>query len=236
MAIHYALFENHVTADPDDYRAAVQIIETIDLEGIADAIVAGGTTYSKEDIIGIHGQITAQVEQHLAAGWGVTLGRLVVLKPGIRGTFTGVGDAFSTARHRIVVSASAGTALNAYVQANGTVQKDPTIVAAPTLAEFHDVTTDTTNDLITGNGLARVRGSRLNFNKQAADEGIYLQSSAGGAPIKVVNILDNFPSQLSFQVPPNVIADQWTIQVRARGKDSTALRTGTLDILLTANA
>jgi hypothetical protein len=96
--------------------------------------------------------------------------------------------------------------LSHYVQANGTVEIDPAILRAPTLAEFFDMTSETTNDMISGNGLARIRGSRLNFNKEAADEGIFLQSSASSGPIKAANILDNKPSPLSFQVPSNVMA------------------------------
>ena len=95
--------------------------------------------------------------------------------------------------------------------------------------------TDTTNELITINGLARIRGSRLRFDDQAADEGIFFLPAAGGSAVKVTAILDNKPSQLSFQVPAAVIADQWFVQVRARGQNSSALRSGQLDTVLTVS-
>jgi len=76
---------------------------------------------------------------------------------------------------------------------------------------------------------------RLRFDDQAADEGIFFLPAAGGSAVKVAAVLDNKPSQLSFQVPAAVIADQWFVQVRARAENSTALRSGQLDTVLTVS-
>lgn len=44
MPIHYALFENHLTSDPDDYAAQVQITDSADLDAIVRRITEHGST------------------------------------------------------------------------------------------------------------------------------------------------------------------------------------------------
>jgi len=46
MAIHYALFENHLTADPNDYAPQVQV-GSVDLDAIVRRITEQGSTSSE---------------------------------------------------------------------------------------------------------------------------------------------------------------------------------------------
>jgi len=39
MSISYALFENHLTSDPNDYSARVQSSGSVDLNAIADRMI-----------------------------------------------------------------------------------------------------------------------------------------------------------------------------------------------------
>ena len=51
MTINYALFENHLTSDLDDYAARIQTNGTADLELIAQRMIDQGSTTTKVDIL-----------------------------------------------------------------------------------------------------------------------------------------------------------------------------------------
>ena len=53
MAINYALFENHLTSDPDDYAAQVKITGSAGLEVIAQRMIDQGSTVTKPDILAV---------------------------------------------------------------------------------------------------------------------------------------------------------------------------------------
>ncbi len=52
MPIQYALFENNVTADPDDYMAMVQISGSAAGDDLVQDIIDQGSTVGKPDILG----------------------------------------------------------------------------------------------------------------------------------------------------------------------------------------
>ena len=43
MPISYALFENNLTTNPSDFAAPVQIVDSLNLEEIADRMIAQGS-------------------------------------------------------------------------------------------------------------------------------------------------------------------------------------------------
>ena len=53
MPIKYALFENNITSDPDDYAAIVQISGSADGDDLVQDIVDQGTTVNKPDILAV---------------------------------------------------------------------------------------------------------------------------------------------------------------------------------------
>ena len=53
MTINYALFENHLTSDPDDYAAQVKITGSAGLEVVAQRMIDQGSTVTKPDILAV---------------------------------------------------------------------------------------------------------------------------------------------------------------------------------------
>ena len=51
MAIRYALFENHLTSDPDDYTAQVRITGSADLDVIAQRMIDQGSAVTKAETV-----------------------------------------------------------------------------------------------------------------------------------------------------------------------------------------
>ncbi len=232
MPINYALFENNVTPDPDDFSATVQTIGSLDLDALADRIIAQGSTVTRADVLAVLEDAITACELALGDGFRINFGGLVELFPRLKGVFTGPTDAFDPARHTIDVGANPGARIRKTVRANATVNKVEAVKPAPNPIEYRDVNSDTTNDTVTVGGIGQLSGSRLKYDAAQADEGIYFVATAGG-DTKATVVQKNKPAQVVFSVPATLIAGTYNLEVRARVGGGTELRIGRLDPVLT---
>ncbi len=232
MPIEYALFENNLTSDPADFAAVVQIVGSLDLEGLIDRMIAQGSTSTRADILAVLEDSILACEGALQDGMRINYGGLVELFPRVKGVFSGALDAFDSARHTVDVGANAGIRIRNTVRAKATTQRVEAIKPAPSPIEYVDIGSATTNDQITPGNIGQVSGSRLKFDTLQADEGVYFVATAGGET-KVATVQRNKPSQLVFLIPAGLIAGTYNIEVRARVDGGTELRIGRLDPVLT---
>jgi hypothetical protein len=232
MPIHYALFENNLTADPADYAAIVQAIDSADLAAVVQRMIDRGSTTTRADILAVLEDAIGACESLLVDGMRVNFGGLVELFPRLRGVFTGAGDAFDDARHAIDVGANPGARVRATVRGNGSVVKDEAIKPAPNPVEYRDIASDTTNGQVTPDNIGQLTGSRLKYDPGQADEGIFFMPTGLGGETKVATVQKNKPAQLVFLIPA-LVAGDYQIEIRARISGGTALRTGRLDAILT---
>ncbi len=231
MSIHYALFENHLTSDPDDYAAQVKITGSADLEALAERMIDQGSTVTKPDILAVLEDAIKATESCLLDGYRVQLGGLCELFPRIKGVFNGITDTFDASRHRVDVGANPGARVRKTVRVGATVTKIETIKPAPALLEYVDLGSGETNGTITSGNIGTINGHRLKFNTERDDEGIYFVNIDTGAEVKLTAIQRNKPGQLVF-LTPTVPGGQYYLEVRTRFSESAELRTGRLDEVL----
>ena len=234
MPINYALFENNLTSDPDDYAAHVEITASADMQTIANRMIEQGSTVTSADILAVLEDTIKACEALLLEGYNVNLGGLVRLHPTIKGKFDGPDDKFDKSRHRVDVGASPGTRVRDKVRNDAKVRKDEAIKPTPDLITFHDTVNGTSNHDVKPGGIGAIIGHRLKYDEAQADEGIFFVSAAG-ADTKVVIVQRNMPAELVFISPQSLtIAETYHVEVRARIQGGTELRTGRLDAGLVA--
>ncbi|NQU21298.1 MAG: DUF4469 domain-containing protein [Candidatus Nealsonbacteria bacterium] len=235
MPIQYALFENNLTADPDDYAATVQISGSADGDDLVQDIVDQGSTVGRPDILAVTAALKLACQRRVEQGQRVNYFGMMDFFPRIKGVFTGATDSFDPARHRVDVGANPGGELREAVQVAATVEKVEAVKPAPNPIEYRDVGSDTTNDTITAGNIGQLSGSRLKFDPAASDEGLYFVATGGG-DYKVSTVQKNKPSQLVFLVPA-LVDGTYHLEVRARmgsGTSARELRIGRLDATLSA--
>jgi len=234
MPIKYALFESHITADPDDYMAMVEISGSADSDDLVQDIIDQGSTVNKPDILAVTAALKLACQRRVEQGQRVNYFGMVEFFPRIKGVFTGPMDSFDEARHRIDIGANPGSELREAVRVGATVQKVEALKPSPNPIEYRDMGSDTSNDTVTINNIGQLSGSRLKFDPNEADEGLYFVADAGGET-KVPIVQKNKPAQLVFLVP-NLTAGTYHLEVRARmgsGSSARELRIGRLDSVLT---
>jgi hypothetical protein len=230
MPIRYALFENNVTSDPDDYAAIVQRTASAGGEDLVQDIIDQGSTVGRPDILAVTAALKLACQRRLEQGQRVNYFGVVDLFPRIKGVFNGPTDKFDPARHHVDVGANPGSDLRETVRTNARVEKVEALKPAPIPIEYRDVATATTNDQVMPGNIGQLSGSRLKFDAGQADEGIYFVATAGGET-KVSVVQKNKPAQLVFLVPA-LVSGSYAIEVRARmgsGTSARELRIGRLD-------
>lgn len=238
MPIKYALFENNLTTDPNDHAAQVQISATIGPDEIADIMAQQGSTTTKADILAVLEDAEQAVVTALKQGNRVHLGGLGDFFPRVVGVFISAADTFDPARHRVDVAVNPGVRVRSEVKAQATVEKVDAVPPEPTLLEYVDLGSGTTNQTITPGNIGTINGSRLQYNTAQADEGIFYLPTGGGAAINVpdANVQKNKPGQLVYLTPPAGLGfppGTYFLEVRARVDGGVQLRTGRLDDTLT---
>lgn len=235
MSINYALFENNLTTDPNDYAAMVQITGSVNLEEIAQRMIDQGSTTTKADILAVLEDTMKACEAYLLEGNRVQLGGLCELFPRVKGVFNGSTDTFDSSRHRVDVGANPGFRVRKRIRDDASVEKQEAVKPAPAPLEYVDLASGESNNTVTPGTIGTINGHRLKFDAGAADEGIYFVSEAD--PIqKVTAIQKNKPGQLVFLVPSAVTGDTLHIEVRSRiGNETGEVRVGRLDAVLDAS-
>lgn len=261
MAIDYALFPNHVTADPDDYMAVIQAGDSTGLEDVAKAIAMGGSLVGEAEILVVLNKLVPVIAGMLAGGRRVQLGGLAEFFPRVRGVFNSQTDTFDASRNQIDVGANPGSSLRRTIGGcekmglapsrhmcvsqgisivprclsqffpSVAVTKDEAIPPSPNPLEVFDLISNTVNDQITAAGAARLVGNRLKFDPATNDEGVFFVDSEESGETQAAMFLENKPSQLVFQVP-TLVPGSHTIEVRTWPHGSTTLRTGQSDTAL----
>lgn len=239
MSIKYALFKNHLTADPDDYAAIVQIAGSVDLDKIADRIVAHGSTVGRADVLATLELAVTVCEEAIDNSEHINFGGLVDMYPRVKGVFVNATDPWDPARHRAAVGANAGVRVRKHVREQAQVERVEALKPAPNLVAYADTGSGDTDDTVTVGNMADIVGNRLKFDTSKADEGVYFIADADGAATKVTDINTNKPSKLIFLNPATLVPGTYKLEVRARmgrppaGVDNRELRVGRLDATLT---
>jgi len=147
--------------------------------------------------------------------------------------FNGATDKFDQTRHSLDVGANPGSRVRKTVRDNGSVVKDEAVKPAPNPIELRDIGSDTTNDQLTPGNIGQLSGSRLKYNPDNPDEGVYFLPVGVGGETKVTTVQKNKPAQVVFLIPAGLVRGQYHLEVRARISGGTELRTGRLDAVLT---
>ncbi|MBI9034070.1 MAG: DUF4469 domain-containing protein [Bacteroidales bacterium] len=231
MSLKYALYENNLTSDPDDYSAVVQDVESLSMEAIVDQMLERGSTVTRADALSVLEDYSATIESLMKKGKGVNT-PLFNLHPSIKGVFL-KDDQFDKSRHFVRYNITPGIRIKTAVN-DISVEKVQANKPRPVLIHFEDLASGTRNETITSGKIGSIKGSRLKFNPAEATQGIFFIAT-DNTNYKVDMITVNKPSELHF-LTPDLPAGDYQLQVRTVLRDTAQLRTGTLEYTLTVQA
>ncbi|MBN2590428.1 MAG: DUF4469 domain-containing protein [Sedimentisphaerales bacterium] len=223
MAIEYALYQNNLKKDTDQYTARVLKTSSANLDTVVDHIVSQGTYLQKPVIIAILMTFITVAERLLAQGTKIKIDGLLEMAPKIQGKFNGCRDKFDPNRHQLNINVNALSQAKKYFRYHAELAKVDTVLPHPAPCHFLDNATGKTNETITPGKLGILKGFKMSFNPNEAEEGLFLIDTVTRQETKVTNIAENKPSQLIFQVPDFEYNSVY-IEVRKRFTPNGTLR------------
>ncbi len=231
MSLNYSLTENHLTSDPDDYRAIVHTRGTASVQRLADEMIKEGSTLSREVILANLDIQRRAVLNLLLDGWRVAT-PLAALYPRLPGTFDGPDDSFDPARHRVDLGATPVADLRGDFGRSVTLNKVREARVRPEPERYIDVNSGTANNVLTPGGFGRLLGDDLKFDPTDTQQGIFFVATDGtetrAAPYASVK-----PTEVFFGVPDALPTGEYTLLVRAAPRDGSIVREGELEATLT---
>lgn len=223
MSLKYALFSNHLTADPHDYMALAQDAVIKTEEDIIDLMISRGSTVTKAEALSVLEEYATALTQVLEDGNRVNTS-LFNVAPSIIGVFNDLSDNFDAARHSIKLNVTPGVRLK---KVSEDIKATKVIGEAviPILLEYYDYSSDTMGELSTATGPAFIRGANLKIDPEDPEQGVYFVNETG-TEFKVPQLLRNKPKELLFMNPEGLTGNSITLEVRNKSKNSKTLRSG----------
>lgn len=162
MSLDYALFENHLTSDPNDYMAVVQNQQSKNQEDVIDLMVSRGSTVTKAEALAVFEEYALAVEQLVKNGHAVNT-PLFNLSLSVKGVFNREDETFNPSAHSVKINVTPGTRLKE--MASGvSVRRVQGTSPQPDPLYLDDLGSGTRNDALTPGNIARLKGSRLKFD------------------------------------------------------------------------
>ena len=203
VGIRYEVVKNHAQSklkSVDVYNARV-VAGVKSLREVADAMVLEGCKYETAEVLAIlekFAQVTARL---LQKGNAVNVGSLVRFRPSIQGKFADEGDSFQRGTHRILVRACIGSALRNIAATASAMRVTPALPMPELLAVYNGATGN--ENMVSNEATFAVRGKALVYDKDAADEGFFLNLDGQDLRCPVVTI-DDTACNVMLMVPHQV--------------------------------
>lgn len=207
------LYENMLTDKKDEFFGKVDTSGFVTIEELADMLVAGGSRYTREQLLGASDEIAQAAFTSVANGFTVKL-KTCTLRATISGTFTGARAQFDPNQHTIGVSCSPSP------HARETVKKAVVTVSglAPAVMyinRVYDVKSGEENGRLTCGRSLKIYGGRLTIQGSDPKVGVQFVSATDElvrVPVESDDIVDNTPSQLTVVVP-TLDNGEWYLEV-----------------------
>ncbi len=211
--LKYALRENLLTPDENDYMAQAADVRSFSLDEIIDLMMEKGSTLTKADTkaaLQVYGEVVSALIKDGAA----VNTPLMNTSLSISGVFNGATDSFDKKRHSVNLNLTAGPLLKD-AAAKIKCEKTEAADTNPYITEVTDIVSGKVNEVLTAGGIVQLVGSRLKFDQKDESQGIFFVAETGEA-VRATVIAENKPARLMAIIPADLPAGNRYVEVRTK--------------------
>jgi hypothetical protein len=211
MALKYALTENLLTADPNDYMAVTTDNPTVGTGEIIDRMISRGSTVTKAEAFSVMEEFYQAVVDAIKAGNNVSTD-LFTIYPSISGVFNSSSEAFNTNKHAINIKMRAGSRFKD-IHRQIALERVEANENKPIIQQVTDLKTGAVNDTVTVGQIISIKGALLKISEEEKEAGIFIIGE-GTPETRVTQIVKNKPAELLFFIPAGIGPGSCTIEIR----------------------
>ncbi|WP_066632376.1 DNA-binding domain-containing protein [Labilibacter marinus] len=212
------LYDNPLTADPNDSFGRVRSAGIVNNQGIAERIKKEGSEYQTEAIVEILNRADRICSEVISEGYAVHTD-FVHARLGISGSFT--NEVYDPKRHSINVVMSPNATVRDNIKGLP-VQIMGKANVGPVIIRVTDSLTGEVNATITPNNALTVMGDKIQIEGENKDVGVYFVSIADNSRTKVSQIISNKNKELILMIPALAKGD-YHIEVVTQYSGSNAI-------------
>lgn len=215
--LKYALRENLLTPEPDDYMAQTVDARSYDGQEIVELMLKRGSTLTKADAaaaVELYNSVCADL---IADGCNLNT-PLMNTSLSISGVFNGANDGFDASRHTVKLNIAPGVLLREGAS-KVKVEKTEAASTDPYITAVRDVVSGEVNGGLTVGGILEATGSRLKFDAADNVQGLFLVPESGAA-VRCDVVAENKPARLMVMIPATVAAGTYYVEVRTKLTES----------------
>lgn len=227
MAYKYYLTNNHLTEN-NNFMAIAAPGKSKNLDDLIKIILMQNSNFSETTVRAVVNELIKSIEFWVEEGHSINT-PLFNLAPSISGVFEEANEDFDPGKHKINLNLTTGTRLKA-LQERLRVERIDGTALLPKINHFKDISSKTHSSIATSGKPALIKGSRLRFNEEDVQQGIFLINDAK-KEFKVTDIIEHAPSKVSFLLP-TLAKGTYTLVLRS-DMNSKTLREGMAPFKLT---
>jgi hypothetical protein len=211
MALRYALAENLLTADPDDYMAVTTDNSTAGIGEIVDRMISRGSTVTKAEALSVLEEFNQAVVDLVKTGNNINT-ELFTIYPTISGVFNSPSEAFNSNKHAINIKMRAGNRFK-NIHQHIALERVEANVNKPIIQTVTDLKSNAVNETVTIGQIVSVKGALLKISEEVKEAGIFIVGE-GTPEMRITQIVKNKPSELLFFIPSGIIPGSCAIEIR----------------------
>ncbi len=222
---------NHITDNPNDYRAVSSNSNTYTIEDIYKQMTREGSTVTKAEALAVFEEITQAITSIVQEGHSVVT-PLVNISSSVTGVFDEEEEPFDSNRHKVQLNINSGLRLRSLPASIQPVRIEGS-QPAPDIKYLYDNVSETRSELLTPQNGARIKGSLLKFDEEDSQQGIFFINTQDATEHRVErSLLRNKPGELIFTIP-DLPAGEYRLEVRSILSGTSTIRSGILSSPLT---
>lgn len=211
MALRYALTENLLTADPDDYMAVTTDNATAGINEIVDRMISRGSTVTKAEALSVLEEFNQAIVDLIKSGSNIST-ELFSIYPSISGVFSSPNEAFNTNKHAINIKMRAGNRFKD-IHRHISLERVECNVNKPIIQSVTDLKTNAVNETVTIGQIISIKGALLKISEEINEAGIFIIGE-GTPEMRITQIVKNKPSELLLFIPSGIGPGSCVIEIR----------------------
>jgi hypothetical protein len=229
--IKYQLVESGLATEAGACHAIVSVSNTRNLDQIINHMISEGTGLTKPQALAYFEKLSQSILYFIELGFCVST-PLFKVRPTINGKFANKEDLYDPNRHQLNFRITPGLRFRS-VKTDVKIEKSENSSQSPAPTAFIDVNTDGRNETVSPGSMAMLKGNRLRFDKEDANQGIFFASLDNpDTVVRSAQYAEINPSKVLFLIPA-LEPGEYKILIKKNSDNGKTLLSGELGTTVT---
>ncbi len=224
--MEYSLNKNYLTQTPDDCVARPSTIGIMSKEDLIQEVSQQGTGITPYETESIFKRLETVIIDCLKKGYAINT-PLINITPSVTGVFVNYEDSFDKHRHQLHFKVRSGVLLKRAAEETKMHKVDRKKVIID-IFSFTDHLNVEASDQLQPGSVGQLNGKRLKLDATDENQGIFLIAD-DGTENRVSVYVTNTNGKQIFQVPADLTAGNYKLELRALINKGKVLQTGSLN-------